>query len=279
MAAFDHAIKMIADASGLQLARMAGINCQRLQPVESTLPRTTEMLADRAFRARRRREQFVLYFEFYTHWDRDAPWDMLAKSGFLSRREHLATACLAFVLLRRGFRSPGGQLRLEALARPTQQLWFREIPLWEQDPQPWWEEVPGLMALYPLCRHLRRPREAITHATAVIEANTAEGPERAELLACLSMFGRLAFPRLDVKTIIGREKMKESPFIREMQDEARAEERRAAILKILKRRFGEQADRALAAQLDECTDLRRLDRLFDKALDCASIEEFRRALP
>ena len=32
---------------------------------------------------------------------------------------------------------------------PTQQLWFREVPLWGLDPEPWWEEVPGLMALYP----------------------------------------------------------------------------------------------------------------------------------
>ena len=84
MAEFDHGIKLITDTSGRELARVAGVECRRLQPVESTLPRTTEMLADRAFRASRGRQRFVLYFEFYTYWDRNAPWDMLAKSGFLS---------------------------------------------------------------------------------------------------------------------------------------------------------------------------------------------------
>jgi hypothetical protein len=278
MAEFDHGIKRITDVSGRELARMAGVDCRRLQPVESTLPRTTEMLADRAFRASRGRERFILYFEFYTRWDRDAPWDMLAKSGFLSQREHLPTVCLAFVFQRRGFRSAGGQLRLDALGQLTQHVRFREVPLWEQDPQPWWEEVPGLMALYPLCRHQRRPRDAITHAVGVIEARTAEGPERADFLALLGTFGKLAFPRLDVKTIIGSEKMKESPFLREIKDQGRIEEKRIDILAILRRRFGTEADGALAARLDECPDLGHLNQLFTVALDCATLEEFRQAL-
>jgi hypothetical protein len=278
MAAFDHSIKRITDTSGRELARVAGVECQRLRPVESTLPRTTEKLADRAFRASRGRERFVLYFEFYTYWDRNAPWDMLAKSGLLSEREHLPTVCLAFVLVRRGFRSLGGQVRLEALGRPVQQLRFREIPLWEQDPQPWWEEVPGLMTLYPLCRHQRQPRDAVAHAAEVIEARTPEGPERADLLAYLDTFGQLAFPRLNVEAIIGSEKMKDSPFLQNVMNEGRLEARRADILRILKRRFGDEETGVPAARLDECMDLDRLNQLLDVALDCATLDDFRRAL-
>jgi hypothetical protein len=66
MAEFDHGIKLIADTTGRELARIAGVPCQRLRPIESTLPRTTELLADRAFRASHGRDRFVLYFEFYT---------------------------------------------------------------------------------------------------------------------------------------------------------------------------------------------------------------------
>jgi hypothetical protein len=153
MAEFDHGIKLITDTSGRELARAAGVECSRLQPLEGSLPATTEKLADRAFRASRGRERFVLYFEFYTYWDRSAPWEMLAKSGLLSQREHLPTVCLAFVFRRRGFRSAGGQLRLAAAGRPTQRLWFKEVCLWKLKPEAWWEDVPGLMALYPLCRH------------------------------------------------------------------------------------------------------------------------------
>jgi hypothetical protein len=32
------------------------------------------------------------------------------------------------------------------------------------EPQPWWDRVPGLMALSPLCRQQRTPQEALAHA-------------------------------------------------------------------------------------------------------------------
>src|SRR5947209_20593613 len=99
MAEFDHGIKQITDTTARELARVAGLTCERLTPLEGSLPATTELLADRAFRARQRRERFVIYFEFYTRWDRHAPWDMLAKSGLLSQRLRLPTVCLAFILL------------------------------------------------------------------------------------------------------------------------------------------------------------------------------------
>ncbi|HEX5270636.1 MAG TPA: hypothetical protein VFW33_09130 [Gemmataceae bacterium] len=205
MAEFDHGIKHITDKSARELARVAGVRCQRLTPLEGTLPATTELLADRAFRATRGRERFVLYFEFYTTWDRNARWDMLAKSGLLSQRLRLPTVSLAFVLRRRGFRSSGGRFRLEAVGGPTQQLWFREVCLWRLEPEDWWEGVPGLMALYPLCRHGRPAAEAIRYAAAAIERQDAGAPELKDDLALLNIFGELAFPHLDVGRIIGRD--------------------------------------------------------------------------
>jgi len=66
MAEFDHGIKRITDTSARELARVAGLTCGRLSPLEGTLPTTIELLADRAFRASHGRERFVVYFEFYT---------------------------------------------------------------------------------------------------------------------------------------------------------------------------------------------------------------------
>src|SRR5438552_14482652 len=114
MAKTDHGIKELADTSGRQLARLAGMNCQRWRPLESTLPTTTELLADRVFQARQGRERFAVYFEFYTRWDRNAPWDILAKSGLISRRVHLPTVCDAVVFRKRGFRSLEGSFQLRA---------------------------------------------------------------------------------------------------------------------------------------------------------------------
>lgn len=108
MAEFDHGVKIIASTAGRQLARLAGVECQQWAPLESTLPATTELLADRAFQARQGRRAFVVYFEFYTTWDRDAPWDMLAKAGLLSRHTRLPTVCLVFIFRPRGYRPQGG---------------------------------------------------------------------------------------------------------------------------------------------------------------------------
>jgi hypothetical protein len=94
---------------------------------------------------------------------------VLAKSGLLSERERLPTLSLIFILLPQGYRDQHGQFRLEAEeGQPTQQIWFKEICLWKQVPQPWWELVPGLMALYPLCKVKEEPAAAIAHAAAAI---------------------------------------------------------------------------------------------------------------
>jgi hypothetical protein len=274
MAEFDHGLKRITDTSARELVRVAGIACGRLTPLEGTLPATVELLADRAFRASRGRERFVVYFEFYTRWHRHAPWDMLAKSGLLSQRLRLPTVCLAFVLLPRGFRSQGGEFRLEAGGAPTQHLWFREVCLWRLRPEDWWERVPGLMALYPLCRHGRTPAEAIRHAARAIERGAGEAPTRADNLALLNIFGELAFPHLDVGGLIGRDKMEGSKMIRSFK----AETGRDFVADALRIRFGEEAGSAALSLLQPIEDPERLRELHALAVRCASLDEFRAGL-
>jgi hypothetical protein len=236
------------------------------------------MLADRVFLARQGRQRFVVYFEFYTTWDADAPWDMLAKSGLLSQRQKLPTVCIAVVLRRRGFRTQKGQLRLKAAGRPTQHLWFREVCLWRLAPKGWWENEPGLMALYPLCNHGRQPREAITYAAEVIERNVAGVGERGTFLTLLGIFGKLTYPRLDVLGIIGREKMKESKFYQEIMMEGELLRQRADILRVLRARFGRDAATEFTATLDEMDDLARLEPVLDLAATCSNVEAFRDGL-
>jgi hypothetical protein len=274
MAEFDQGIKLIADTTSRQLARLAGIACQDWAPLESTLPATLELLADRVFVARQRRRRFVVYFEFYTRWDANALWDMLAKSSLLSKREHLPTVCVAIIFRPRGFRSHGGLFRLEAAGGPTQQLWFREVCLWQTEPQPWWESVPGLMALYPLCRHGRAPRDAIRHAAGAIGRVVTARGEQAEALALLAIFGELAYPRLDIERIIGSEAMRESRFTRRL----RAEERRASLLDALDIRFGAAAAAEFADAVNAIEDGETLAQLHRLAIRCATLDEFRAAL-
>jgi hypothetical protein len=168
---------------------------------------------------------------------------------------------------------------LEMGGEPTQQLWFREVPLWEQEPGPWWEEVPALMPLYPLCRHGRRPRQAIEYAAGVIEQRVAGEMERADTLGLLDIFGELAYPRLDVGAIIGREKMRESRFGREMRQEGQLEATRKAILLVLRGRFGPEGMDEVANCLTGLDDPEQLERLVTHAATCPDLRQFLAGVP
>jgi hypothetical protein len=203
MPAYDSGFKIAARTSGRQLAGIGLSPVDEWRPVVSEV-QTTERFADRAFRARRGSEWFVIYLEAYTYWRKEAPWNLLAKSGLLSERERLPTLCLVYILRPRGYKPQQGRFQLDVEGETSQFLRLREICLWQLEPQPWWEEAPGLMALYPLCRHGRSPNQAIAHAAGPIMAATADTIARADLLTTLAIFGKLAYGQFDVMSLIGR---------------------------------------------------------------------------
>jgi len=148
--------------------------------------------------------------------------------------------CIAVVLRPRGFRSSGGQLRLEAAGHPTQQLWFKEVCLWRLEPEAWWENEPGLMAL--------------------------------------GLFGRLNYPQLDVQRMIGVEKMRESKFYQEIMQEGELAGRRDDILQVLRTRFQSEPPAAIVAALDTLKKPKLLKRLLELALTSDSLQDFQTAL-
>jgi hypothetical protein len=277
MPSFDRGFKIVAHAAGRRLAGMARVVCTRWRPIVSEV-QAVERLADRAFRAAHGREEFVVYMEAYTYWEQNIPWSVLAKSGLLSERERVPTVSVVFYLRPDGYRPMNGTFQLEALGGPTQQVWVREVRFWEEEPDASWEEAPGLMALYPLCRHGKTPRQAVTHAAAAIARASAGARQRADLLTVLGIFGRLAYPELDTFALIGREQMKESPAYQEIVDEGRVEERRANILFILVQRFGTEAAEQVRADVQTIEDLTRLGRLQHLAFHCPDLTAFREGL-
>jgi hypothetical protein len=256
---------------------VAGESCTEWEPITSEV-QTVERLADRAFRAARGEERFVVYFEAYTYWDKSAPWSVLAKSSLLSERERLPTKSLVFILHPRGYQPQHGKFRLTVGGRTTQLVSLVEVCLWKKQPQPWWEESPGVMTLYPLCRHGRQPQDAVTHAAGVIEGRERDAVRRADLLAILGMFGKLAYPAIDPENIIGREKMKESPFIQQVMEHGRVEKAQAYILAALEKRFHRPPGEEIAAAVNALEDQEKLDALFGLAMQCAGMAEFREAL-
>ena len=281
MPAYDAGFKIVARVSGRALSAWGGVRCQQWEPLGGEV-QATERLADRAFRARDGRERFVVYMEAYTRWNAAAPWSVLAKSGLLAERERLPVESLIYILLPRGYRPQAGTFQLARSSGPRQQVWFQEICLWRLEPEAWWEEAPGLMALYPLCRHGRPHREALEYPAQVIRQAVADSIVRADLLTTLGIFGRLVYPELPVLELIGRTHMKESLLYQEILAEGRAEGRaeglRDAVREVLDGRFGEEAASEFTAALSGITDPTRLADLHRLALRCRRIEQFRRAL-
>jgi hypothetical protein len=278
---YDAGFKIVARQAGRQLSRVAHVRCDAWEPIGDTV-QATERLADRAFRARLGRQRFVVYFEAYTRWQKSAPWSILAKSGLLSERERLPTRSLVFVLLPQGYRRLGRSFRLAVAGAPTQQVWITTIRLWEEEPQRWWEDSPGLMALYPLCRHGKARREAVTYAAGKIVERASDAVVRADLLTTLSIFGKLVYPDLDVMNLIGREQMKESKFYQEILEEGAAEgdrkRARADILEVLEVRFRPERAAEFREVLQGITDRELLSELHRLAVRCRRLAEFRRAL-
>lgn len=278
MPAYDAGFKIVARAAGQQLASLAGVSSDQWTPIVSEV-QMAERLAARVFRAQRGRKRFVVYMEAYTYWTTAAPWSVLSKSGLLSERERLPTVSVVYILRPRGYRPQGGQFRLGTDKGPTQQVWFREVCLWQVEPQPWWENVPGLMALSPLCRQEQSPHHVVGSAAEAIAARTADTVQRADLLATLAVFSKLVYPGFDVVNFIGRHQMKEPKVIAYFQEEARVEEARRFVLDDLEIKFGPAADKEFTFALNRITDRKQLGRLHRLALRCSSLEQFRDRFP
>ena len=134
------------------------------------------------------------------------------------------------------------------------------------------------MALYPLCHHGEDPESAIRHAAAAIEANAADVLERRDFLTFLGIYAMLRYPLVSALDIIGREKMRESAFAQEWMEEATLIKGRADILKALRLRLKATQTEEFASALALIKEPDHLDRLFDVALTCSTLDEFREAL-
>jgi hypothetical protein len=181
------------------------------------------------------------------------------------------------VLLPRGYRAQKGQFCLQVAGGVTQQLYLREICLWLLEPQPWWDGAPGLMPLYPLCRHRRPRRHALVHAARTIADQVSDTIIRADLLTTLYLFGKLAYPHVNVLSIIGREQMRESKAFQEIREEGMVDAKHADISEAIALRFGDDAVAEFRDILLGIRDLDELSRLHRLAIQSRRIADLRRA--
>jgi predicted transposase YdaD len=128
----------------------------------------------------------------------------------------------------------------------------------------------GLVPWVPLTKFEGPPEPILEKCRERIDRQAPE-VERANLLAVTQVYSRLRFKPSQYLSILGgRRVMIESPLIQELVAEARHKD----ILKLLNKRFGEvPAD--LVNLVRSVVKERKLDLLFDLALDCPSLASFR----
>jgi hypothetical protein len=100
----------------------------------------------------------------------------------------------------------------------------------------------------------------------------------ADYLVLLGIFGKLAYPRVNVKKLIGAEKMKESKFYQEILAEGEAvgvlKAMRADILRVLRARFRSEPPAEVAAALDALDRVESLETLLVQAVKCRCLDKF-----
>ena len=113
----------------------------------------------------------------------------------------------------------------------------------------------------------------------MIERTVVGDIDRADGLALLSIFGGLAYPRLDVNQIIGSHHMRESRLFREAREEGQQQGRilstRDLTIDTLRIRFGAEAINDLPTIINTIEDLTFLRTVYHLAVSCAALDEFR----
>jgi hypothetical protein len=115
------------------------------------------------------------------------------------------------------------------------------------------------------------------YAAQAIASEVPDRIVRADLLATLSIFGRLVYPEINVLELIGREQMRESKFLEELAVEERMATRREDIRELVQVRFGTKAAGEVVLLLAQISDPERLAQLHRLAIKCR-LGEFRKAL-
>lgn len=273
MADIAAGFRIIATSAGQALAQLAGLVCQKWEPMPVDANGDTL-----AFRAEESDTPFIAALQAFTRWDERVLWNMLAHSSSLTARERMPTLCILYMLTPNGYRPQGGQFRLRVGNNPTQALWFREVCLWELKPEPWWEMFPGLMTMYPLAAHRQDAATAINLAAERIHRYEKDPKKRADLQTLLALLTRLKYSEMDVVGVIGKERMKDSPLYEELLAEGGVVQCREDIAHIVQLRFGDREAKQCKKLLNGIADRDRLQEILGQAVTSKRFEQFRKVI-
>jgi hypothetical protein len=134
------------------------------------------------------------------------------------------------------------------------------------------------MALSPFCDHGLSTAGAVARAADAIRHRELDSLRRAELLATLGIFGKLADKGLDVLSIIRREEMHDSPIAQMFVLEGEQIRGRKSVLQVLQLRFGDEAAKEFEEAVNRHEDLERLQELLQLAVTVRRLSQFRKAL-
>lgn len=288
MLEIDRTLKLFADRYAADYVHwLLGPEVQPVEKLKEELPTTTRR-ADVVHRVEDAQgHPFVFHLEFQAQRSEE-PMSrrMLGYNVRLGEIYRLAVCSTVIYLLRQAEARDEG--RYEAICPITGHRHLFEygvVRLWEQEAETLLQtNLPGLYPLVGLMQ-LREPvQEALAEAVRAIEQQVTDPAWRADLLFGFKTLTALVHRRGLLEKLIRKEAIMESPLVKEIWEEARAEgraegelkARREDILNVIVTRFDPpySVARELETRLKTVDSLPVLQRLVVEASQAESLETF-----
>lgn len=295
-ASYDQALKILGERWAPQLAALLYPGAKVEEALSEDLP-VSERRVDWLWRARLDEAPCVLHVEFQLRGKEDMARRMFVYgSRILAQYELPPLGVLVYLMPMKQLAQSPFSVKLPG----KEILWydFHVVRLWEVDPAPILSgELGGLLPIVPLMRGAA-PEQLPALAEHVLELPSLDPLQRGDMISILAAFGALRFPKIDIWDYLRRSTMlselidelkEDSPFLRQIHDEAVAEgreegreegrllEARAVIRELALERFSDLSDTELAA-VDRIKSLERLHALRQALKTMMDAQALRRAL-
>ena len=291
MASFDSASKRLVQqnprdfvAFCFNLRNMTGVEFTDVELITPEQPTVEMHQADVLIKVKLRGKYVLVHFEFQTTDSFDPPMALRMASYiiWLVRTYRMDVYANVIYLRPDAGRNDPGKFQQQI---PGNEILveYQVIRLAEMDGQAVLDAQPtGLLPFTPL---MKPPVDVDADEwlqRCIQTADNLDVPNKLDTLGVMAVLGNVIFEKERILEVVRRLTMHEVPIVQYWTEQATAEARRensrAYILKVLELRLHPDATRDFQSTLDTVDDAQGLDELLSAAVLADSVEDFRRAL-
>jgi hypothetical protein len=222
-------------------------------------------------------EPWLLMIELQANWDGDLPYDLMRRFALLRHRHRMPVSCA--VVLMRPEANTSAMTGAFPQANPLGISWsfpFSVFRLWEQPVSTFLDGPLGLVPFAPIAQidptDLHRIK-SIVGQRLISEATPSQSRTlRTAVVELLAL--RYDDTEIGIwEDLMATLDITATPLIKRLQNEAKLQQSRAALIRIGRKKFGVPPPAEAEATIAAATDLDRLDELMDRVLDVKNWNE------